>query len=51
MIAQGLNAREVAARLGYAQTSTMLNIYAHAFMDANTKTTDAISVTLYAAKT
>ena len=50
MIAQGLNAREVAARLGYAQTSTTLNIYAHAFMDANTRATDAISSTLDAAK-
>lgn len=43
MIAQGLNARDVAARLGHAQTSTTLNIYAHAFMDANTRATDAIA--------
>lgn len=43
MIAQGLNARDVAARLGHAQTSTTLNIYAHAFMDANTRATAAIS--------
>ena len=43
MIAQGLNARDVAARLGHAQTSTTLNIYAHAFMDANTRATEAIS--------
>ncbi len=43
MIAQGLNARDVAARLGHSQTSTTLNIYAHAFMDANTRATEAIS--------
>lgn len=43
MIAQGLNARDVAARLGHAQTSTTLNIYAHAFMDANTRATEAIA--------
>lgn len=46
MIAQGLNAREVAARLGHAQTSTTLNIYAHAFMDANTRATNAIAAAL-----
>ncbi len=43
MIAQGLNARDVAARLGHAQTSTALNIYAHTFMDANTRATNAIA--------
>lgn len=42
MIAQGINARDVAQRLGHAQTSTTLNIYAHAFRDANTRATDAI---------
>ena len=46
MIAQGLNARDVAARLGHAQTSTTLNIYAHAFMDANTRATEAIASAL-----
>ena len=46
MIAQGLNARDVAARLGHAQTSTTMNIYAHAFMDANTRATDAIASAL-----
>ena len=43
MIARGLNVRDVAARLGHAQTSTTLNIYAHAFMDANTRATNAIA--------
>ncbi|MBR4333878.1 MAG: site-specific integrase, partial [Clostridia bacterium] len=46
MIAQGLNARDVAARLGHSQTSTTLNIYAHAFMDANTRATNAIAEAL-----
>lgn len=46
MIAQGLNARDVAARLGHAQASTTLNIYAHAFMDANTRATEAIASAL-----
>lgn len=43
MIAQGLNVRDVSARLGHAQTSTTLNIYAHAFRDANTRATNAIT--------
>ena len=43
MIAEGLNVRDVAARLGHAQTNTTLNIYTHAFMDANSRATQAIS--------
>lgn len=50
MIAAGLNARDVAARLGHAQTSTTLNIYAHAFMDANSRATKAITNTLKKAR-
>lgn len=50
MIAQGLNVRDVAARLGHAQTSTTLNIYAHAFMDANTRATNAIADALEIAR-
>lgn len=50
MIAQGLNARDVAARLGHAQTSTTMNIYAHAFMDANSRATEAIANALEQAK-
>ncbi len=50
MIAEGLNAREVAARLGHAQTSTTLNIYAHAFQDANTRATNAIANALNGAR-
>ena len=50
MIAQGLNAREVSARLGHAQTSTTLNIYTHAFADANSKATAAISSALEQAR-
>lgn len=43
MIAEGLSVRDVAARLGHAQTSTTLNIYAHAFADANARATEAVS--------
>ena len=43
MIAQGMNVRDVASRLGHAQTSATLNIYAHAFMDTNTRATEAIA--------
>lgn len=42
MISQNLSVRDVSARLGHAQTSTTLNIYAHAFMDANQRATDAV---------
>ena len=38
--------RDVAARLGHAQTSTTLNIYAHDFMDANNRATNAIAAAL-----
>ncbi len=43
MIREGIDAREVAARLGHSQTSTTLNIYAHAFEDANARATAAIA--------
>ena len=43
MIREGIQARDAAALLGHAQTSTTLNIYAHAFQDANTKATAAIA--------
>ena len=46
MIAQGVSARDVAARLGHAQTSTTMNIYAHAFEDASERATAAISSAL-----
>lgn len=42
MIASGMNPRDVAYRLGHSQTSTTLNIYAHAFADANARATDAL---------
>ena len=50
MIFQGLNARDVAARLGHSQTSTTLNIYAHSFADANSRATSAISAALEKAR-
>lgn len=37
-----LSVEEVAARMGHAQTSTTLNIYSHAFQDANEKATAAL---------
>ncbi len=43
LIAQGVSVRDVAARLGHAQTSTTLNIYAHAFEDANARATAAVT--------
>lgn len=43
MIREGIDARDVAARLGHSQTSTTLNIYSHAFQDANAKATAAIA--------
>lgn len=46
MIAQGVSARDVADRLGHAQTSTTLNIYAHAFKDASEKATNAVASAL-----
>jgi len=35
--------RDVATQLGHAQTSTTLNIYAHAFGDTNRRATAAVS--------
>ena len=46
MIAQGISATDVAARLGHAQTSTTLDIYAHAFENASAKATEAIASAL-----
>lgn len=42
MIAQGLNVRDVSSRLGHSQTSTTLNIYAHSFLDASERATQAV---------
>jgi len=50
MIAQNLNVRDVAARMGHAQTSTTLNIYAHSFLDANSRATEAITQALSEAR-
>lgn len=38
-----LSVEEVAARMGHEQTSTTLNIYTHAFANANEKATQALS--------
>ena len=37
-----LSVEEIAARMGHEQTSTTLNIYSHAFRDANEKATAAL---------
>ena len=50
MIAEGLPIRNVAARLGHSQTSTTLDIYAHALIDSNSRATDAISRALEEAR-
>ena len=50
MIAEGLPIRDVAARLGHSQTSTTLDIYAHALIDSNSRATDAISRALEEAR-
>ena len=50
MIAEGLPIRDVAARLGHSQTSTTLDIYAHALIDSNRRATDAISRALEEAR-
>ena len=51
MIAQGISATDVAARLGHAQTSTTLDIYAHAFENASAKATEAIASAVDQART
>ena len=50
MFAEGLPIRDVAARLGHSQTSTTLDIYAHALIDSNSRATDAISRALEEAR-
>ena len=41
LIANGVNVRDGAAHLGHAQTSTTMNIYAHALRDSEEKTASA----------
>ncbi len=50
MISQKLSVRDVSARLGHAQASTTLNIYAHSFLEANKKATEAVVTALKQAK-
>lgn len=50
MISKGVSVRDVADRLGHAQTSTTMNIYAHALMDASEKATEAVASALEEAK-
>jgi len=46
LISNGVDARTVSAALGHSQTSTTLNIYAHAFDEAQAKASEAIADTL-----
>lgn len=50
LIAEGLDVRTVAARLGHSQTSTTLDIYSHAFQSANSAATNAITHALDSAR-
>lgn len=50
LIATGASPRDVAAQLGHAQTSTTMNIYAHAFEGVNRKNADALSNAYNAAR-
>lgn len=43
LINSGVNVRTVSACLGHSQTSTTLNIYAHAFDEANAKAMEAVA--------
>ena len=47
LIAQGLDVRTVSNRLGHAQTSTTLNIYAHAFAKMDREASDKLDNLLY----
>ena len=47
LIAQGLDVRTVSNRLGHAQTSTTLNIYAHAFARMDREASDKLDNLLY----
>lgn len=46
LINSGVNVRTVSAVLGHSQTSTTLNIYAHAFAEAQAKATEAVAAAL-----
>lgn len=46
LIQNGVDVRTVSAALGHSQTSTTLNIYAHAFDEAQAKASEAIADTL-----
>ena len=47
LIAQGLDVRTVSNRLGHAQTSTTLNIYAHSFAKMDREASDKLDNLLY----
>lgn len=43
LINNGVDVRTVSATLGHSQTSTTLNIYAHAFQEAQAKASEAVA--------
>jgi integrase len=43
LISNNVDVRTVSAALGHSQTSTTLNIYAHAFAQAQARATEAIA--------
>ena len=47
LISQGLDVRTVSNRLGHAQTSTTLNIYAHSFAKMDTEASNKLNSLLY----
>lgn len=47
LIAGNVNVRTVSAHLGHAQTSTTMNIYAHAVQEAEAAAADALEITLH----
>ena len=50
LIASGVSIRDVSAHLGHAQTSTTMDIYAHALRDAEEKTASAFDQAMNAAR-
>ena len=47
LIAAKQDVRSVSSRLGHAQTSTTMNIYAHALQEADQKAADALQTMLF----
>lgn len=50
LISQSMDVKTVSARLGHAQTSTTMNIYAHALKSLDEKASEVLSNTFYTDK-